>query len=253
MWHTRVSLYHYLIVNKTDFFLPINKTDLTQIVIWCKVCYFFGKKSVNKLLIVFFNDDFRALHETQNRAKGGLTRLQFFLLVLTASFAYYIVPNYFFPSITALSFVCWIWKDSVTAQQIGSGLRGLGIGSFALDWNTVAGFLGSPLATPGFAIVNTMVGFFIVLYIAIPITYWTNTFDAKRFPLFSSHVFDSTGATYNVSRILNSDTFKFNQQEYDSYSKIYLSTVFTYTYALSFATLAATVSHVVLFHGRYVI
>lgn len=45
---------------------------------------------------------------------------------------------------------------------------GLGIGSFALDWSTVASFLGSPLATPGFAIINIMTGFFIVLYISDP-------------------------------------------------------------------------------------
>lgn len=172
-------------------------------------------------------------------------------MVLTSSFAYYIVPNYLFPSITALSFVCWIWKDSVTAQQIGSGLKGLGIGSFALDWATTAAFMGSPLAAPGFAIINIMVGFFIVLYIMIPIAYWTNAFEAKRFPIYSAHVFDISGARYNVSRILNETTFEFIHQGYDSYSRIYLSVLFAFAYGLSFATLAATVSHVALFHGRY--
>ncbi|XP_039027289.1 oligopeptide transporter 1-like [Hibiscus syriacus] len=63
---------------------------------------------------------FRALHDDEVRSKGGLTRLQFFLVVFISSFAYYIVPNYLFPSITALSFVCWLWKDSVTAQIIGA-------------------------------------------------------------------------------------------------------------------------------------
>ncbi|KAG6527159.1 hypothetical protein ZIOFF_009253 [Zingiber officinale] len=50
---------------------------------------------------------------------------------------YSIIPAYFFQSITALSFVCWIWKDSITAQQIGSGMNGLGIGSISLDWMTI--------------------------------------------------------------------------------------------------------------------
>ena len=86
----------------------------------------------------------RALHEDEKRPKGGMTRLQFFLIVFIASFAYYIVPNYLFPSISAISFICLIFKNSVTAQQIGSGVYGLGIGSFGLDWSTVAGFLGSP-------------------------------------------------------------------------------------------------------------
>ncbi|KAL4628029.1 hypothetical protein ACB092_05G208600 [Castanea dentata] len=193
---------------------------------------------------------YMALHDVETRPKGGLTRLQFFIVVLVTSFSYYIVPNYLFPSITALSFVCWIWKDSVTAQQIGSGLRGLGIGSFALDWSTVAGFLGSPLATPGFAIINIMAGFFIVLYIVIPIAYWTNSYEAKRFPIYSSHVFNSNGGKYNVSVVLNDTTFQFNQDGYDGYSKINLSIFFVYAYGIGFAVLAATISHVALFHGR---
>ncbi|KAH7545404.1 oligopeptide transporter 1 [Ziziphus jujuba] len=193
---------------------------------------------------------FRALHEDEKRPKGGLTRLQFFLIVLISSFAYYIVPNYLFPSISAISFVCWIWKNSVTAQQIGSGTHGLGVGSFGLDWSTVAGFLGSPLATPGFAIINIMAGFFIFLYILIPIAYWTNSFNARSFPMFSSHVFDANGRSYNVSEVLNDSNFQFNEQGYDAYSQVNLSIIFAYTYGLSFATLAATLSHVALFHGR---
>lgn len=193
---------------------------------------------------------FRALHEKEVRPKGGQTRLQFFLLVLITSFAYYLIPNYFFPSIAALSFVCWIYKDSVTAQQIGSGRYGLGIGSFAFDWSAASSFLGSPLATPGFAIINILVGFFLTLYVLTPITYWNNIYNAKRFPIFSSHVFDVHGTTYNTSRILNKKTFQFDQAGYDSYSQIHLSIFFAFTYGLSFATLTATLSHVALFHGR---
>ncbi|XP_068641580.1 oligopeptide transporter 1-like [Aristolochia californica] len=193
---------------------------------------------------------FRALHEEEKRLKGGLTRLQFFLIVLISSFAYYIVPNYLFPSITALSFICWIWKNSVTAQQIGSGISGLGLGSFAVDWSTVAGFLGSPLATPGFAIINVMVGFVIIVYIIIPVAYWTNSYQAKKFPIFSSHVFDADGKPYDVTRVLDSKTFKFDEASYLDYSQVNLSIFFVFTYGLSFASLAATLSHVALFHGK---
>ncbi|GKA53381.1 oligopeptide transporter 1-like protein, partial [Tanacetum coccineum] len=48
--------------------------------------------------------------------------------------------------------------DSVTAQQIGSSMRRLGVGAFGLDWATLSAFLGSPLATPGFAIMNIFAG-----------------------------------------------------------------------------------------------
>ncbi|XVF70922.1 hypothetical protein PTKIN_Ptkin11bG0200900 [Pterospermum kingtungense] len=193
---------------------------------------------------------FRTLHGKEKREKGGHTRLQFFLVVLISSFAYYIIPGYLFQSISAFSIACWFWKDSITAQHIGSGLNGLGIGSFGLDWSTVASFLGSPLATPLFAILNTMLGFFLFLYVLTPIAYWSNSYQARRFPLISSHTFDATGNAYNITRILNQQTFDINLPEYNNYGKIYLSVTFAFLYGLSFATLTATISHVALFDGK---
>lgn len=140
--------------------------------------------------------------------------------------------------------ICLLDMDSVTAQQIGLGILGLGLGSLALDWSTVAGFLGSPLATPGFAIVNNLVGFILVVYVVLPFAYWNNLYDAKWFPIIPPHLFDANGNLYNTSAVVIEKTFEFNKQGYDTYSKVPL------TYDLSFATLAATISHVALFHRR---
>ncbi|KAM7277743.1 hypothetical protein ACFE04_004877 [Oxalis oulophora] len=193
---------------------------------------------------------FRALHEDEKRSKGGVTRLQFFIIVLLCSFAYYIIPGYFFPTLSAISLLCLIWKDSITAHQIGSGLHGLGIGSFGLDWSTVSSFLGSPLATPLFAIINTLVGFALFMYVLLPIAYWTNSNEAKRFPIFTSQTFDQDGHVYNITRILDAKNFDINLNAYNSYSKLYLSIMFAFYYGLSFAGLTSSMSHVVLFHGK---
>ncbi|XP_071705682.1 oligopeptide transporter 1-like [Rutidosis leptorrhynchoides] len=193
---------------------------------------------------------FRALHEEEKRQKGGITRLQFFMIVLITSFSYYVVPNYLFQSITALSFICWIWKDSFTAQQIGSGLKGYGIGAFGLDWATVASFLGSPLATPGFAMVNMLIGYVIIFYIVVPLSYWNNWYEARRFPMYAFKTYNADGTKYNVTKVLDPATFSFNQTGYDEYGKVNLSILFVLAYGLSFASLAATVSHVLLYHGR---
>ncbi|KAJ9672443.1 hypothetical protein PVL29_025881 [Vitis rotundifolia] len=193
---------------------------------------------------------FRTLHETEKRSKGGLTRLQFFVIVFISSFTYYLVPGFLFPSISCISIACLIWKNSITAQQIGSGIHGLGLGSFGLDWSTVAGFLGSPLASPAFAIVNVLAGFALIVYIILPISYWANAYDAKKFPIFSSRTFDSTGQPYNLTRILDTKTFSIDQAGYDAYSKIYLTVFFAFSYGINFSTLTAAISHVALFHGK---
>lgn len=138
-------------------------------------------------------------------------------------------------------------------QQIGSGLKGLGVLSFGLDWNTVAGFLGNPLVTPAFAVFNLMAGFAMMVYVITPIAYWTNSFNAKKYPMFTSHVFDDQGITYNTTRILDSKTFSINMTEYDSYSRINLGVMFAYTYGMGFAGLTAALTHVALHNGKYVL
>lgn len=192
---------------------------------------------------------FRALHEKEVRPKGGLTRNQFFLIALTCSFAYYVLPGYLFPMVTSLSWICWIYPNSVLAQQLGSGLYGLGIGCLGIDWSTISSYLGSPLATPWFAVANVGVGFVLVMYVITPLAYWLNLYDAKTFPIFSEDLFTSTGQDYNISLIVNSD-FELDLTAYEKYGPIHLSTFFAVTYGVGFAALTATVVHVGLFHGK---
>ncbi|RWR87641.1 oligopeptide transporter 7-like protein [Cinnamomum micranthum f. kanehirae] len=192
---------------------------------------------------------FRALHEKERRPKGGLTRNQFFLISLICSFAYYVLPGYLFTMLTSLSWICWIFPHSILAQQLGSGLYGLGLGVIGLDWSTISSYLGSPLASPWFATANVAVGFVIVMYVMTPITYWLNVYNAKTFPIFSDELFTSTGQEYNITSIINSK-FQLDVQAYEKEGPLYLSTFFAMTYGIGFAALTATIVHVLLFHGR---
>lgn len=150
---------------------------------------------------------------------------------------------------TSFSWVCWLAPNSVLVQQIGSGLQGLGIGSFGLDWTTISSYLGSPLASPWFATANVAVGFVLVMYVMTPITYWLNIYNAKNFTLFSSELFMSNGTVYDISQIVDSN-FQFDENAYQKYGPIHLSTFFAMAYGLGFATLSATVVHILLFNGR---
>ncbi|CAN6448303.1 unnamed protein product [Victoria cruziana] len=190
---------------------------------------------------------FRALHEKEVRSRRGTTRLQFFFIV---SFAYYIVPNYLFPFVSAFSIGCVIWKDSVLAQQLTSGYRGLGIGAFGLDWATISSYLGSPIATPGHAILNIMAGFLLFLYVLVPIAYWTDSYHAKRFPLISSGIFDAAGRRYDPASVIDPKTFRFDPEGYAKVGPMHLSSFFVLAYGLNFATLSAVFTHIILFHGR---
>lgn len=155
-----------------------------------------------------------------------------------------------FTMLTTISWTCWLAPNSILVQQIGSGMRGLGVASVGIDWSTISSYLGSPLASPWFATANITVGFILVMYVITPIAYWFNMYNAKNFPIFSSKLFTGDGSVYNISTIVSSE-FHLDRDAYGKNGSVHLSTFFAVTYGLGFAALSATVVHVILFHGRY--
>ncbi|MBA0720780.1 hypothetical protein Golax_008384 [Gossypium laxum] len=187
------------------------------------------------------------MHEKDNSRNS---RGKFFLIALICSFSWYVFPGYLFPTLSAISWVCWAFPKSVTAQQIGSGMQGIGIGSFAVDWSVIASFLGSPLVTPFFAIVNIFVGFALFLYVVLPTAYWgLNLYQARNFPIFSSHLFNHKGEPYNVSGIVNQN-FEIDMPAYEQQGLVNLSVFFSLTYGIGFAAIISTLSHVAVFNGK---
>ncbi|KAK9166192.1 hypothetical protein Scep_001383 [Stephania cephalantha] len=190
---------------------------------------------------------FRALHEKEDKR---MSRAKFFLIAMICSFCWNLIPGYLFNTLSSVSWVCWAFSKSVTAQQLGSGMRGLGLGAFSLDWTTIASFLFSPLICPFFAIVNVFIGYAMIIYLVMPIAYWGfNLYNAKTFPIFSSHLFTGQGQPYNISAIVN-EKFEIDMLKYESQGKISLSMFFALTYGFGFATIAATLTHVAFFYGR---
>ncbi|GFP86851.1 oligopeptide transporter 4 [Phtheirospermum japonicum] len=159
-------------------------------------------------------------------------------------------PGYLFPTLTSISWICWTFSKSVTAQQLGSGLRGLGLGALTLDWTAVASFLFSPLICPFFAIMNVFAGYALIIYIVLPTAYWGfDLYGASKFPIFSSHLFTAQGQKYNITAIVN-DKFELDLEKYKEQGRIHLSMFFALTYGFGFATIAATLTHVGCFYGR---
>ncbi|CAK9136949.1 unnamed protein product [Ilex paraguariensis] len=192
---------------------------------------------------------FRALHEKEGSGQR-MSRAKFFLIALICSFSWYLVPGYLFSTLSTISWVCWVFSKSVTAQQLGSGMRGLGLGAVTLDWSVVASFLFSPLICPFFAIVNVFLGYAMVIYVVMPIGYWgLDLYGARRFPIFSSHLFTAQGQRYNISAIVN-NKFELDLVQYEQQGRLHLSMFFALTYGFGFATVASTLTHVGLFYGR---
>lgn len=179
-----------------------------------------------------------------------MSKGKFFTIALICSFAWYVVPGYLFGTLSIISWVCWIFPHSVTAHQIGSGKNGLGLGSFSLDWTTIASFLGNPLVTPFFATANIIVGYILLIYLLIPVAYWgLNLYNAKNFPIYSSKLFTASGQEYNVTAIVN-DKFEIDMQAYLEQGRINMSVFFSVSYGIGFAAIVSSLTHVAIFNGR---
>ncbi|KAJ7638950.1 OPT oligopeptide transporter [Roridomyces roridus] len=196
---------------------------------------------------------FNMLHSTEYAGVGnlgGFSRERFFYIALACSAIWYILPGYLFTALSYFSWVCWIAPNNNTVNQLFGVNYGLGMGLLSFDWAQIA-YIGSPLATPWWAEANVAVGFIFFFWILTPALYFTNTWYSKYMPISSGGSFDNTGATYNVTRILNAQG-TFDEVAYDAYSPLFLSTTFAISYGLSFASITATITHAFLFFRKQI-
>jgi OPT family small oligopeptide transporter len=187
---------------------------------------------------------FNTLHSEQYAGigrLGGLSRERFFVYVFTGAFLWYFFPGYLFQALSWFSWVTWIRPDDAVISQLFGYVHGMGMSVITFDWAQIA-YNGSPLATPWWATANVIVGFVVFYWIVTPILYFKNTWYSLYMPISSRTSYDNTQHTYNVTRILTSES-TFNATAYEEYSPIFIPTAFVMSYALSFASITATIVH----------
>ncbi|KIJ19317.1 hypothetical protein PAXINDRAFT_174878 [Paxillus involutus ATCC 200175] len=182
--------------------------------------------------------------------RGGISRERFFFYAWIAGVCWYFVPGYLFVALSYFSWVCWIAPKNIVVNQLFGYVNGLGMSLVTFDWAQIT-YIGSPLATPWWAEANVAFGFVFFFWILTPILYYTNTWYSKYMPISSRISYDNTGASYDVSIIVNADA-SFNITAYEAYSPLFLSTTFAMSYALSFASITATLMHAFLFFRKQI-
>ncbi|VDB86558.1 unnamed protein product [Peniophora sp. CBMAI 1063] len=180
----------------------------------------------------------------------GISRERFFFYGFSAAALYYILPGYLFTALSTFSWVTWIRPNNGTVNQLFGYSSGLGMSILTFDWNNIA-FIGSPLATPWWAEANVTFGFVFFYWLLAPILYYTNTWWSAYLPMMSRQAFDNRGQVYNVSAILSPEG-TLDVEKYKQYSPLFLSTAFAMSYAMSFASITATLVHAVLYFRKQI-
>ncbi|KAF9114931.1 hypothetical protein BGW39_003224, partial [Mortierella sp. 14UC] len=172
---------------------------------------------------------FNTLHKEEDLAPGQWTRFRFFCVAALVMFVYQWIPGFIFPVLGAINWICWINPKNPILAQIG-GNNALGIGTISLDWNNIVSYLGSPLVVPWWAQVNMATGFFLIAYVMVPIAYYTNLWDAQRFPMLTSGLFRVDGDKYNYKAVLDPVTKNLEQTGYAKEGSLRITTFFALVY-----------------------
>ncbi|KAJ5194881.1 uncharacterized protein N7498_008319 [Penicillium cinerascens] len=190
------------------------------------------------------------LHSRANRIADGwrISRLRFFLYVMTGAFLWYFFPGLIFTALSYFTWVCWIAPKNVIVNQLFGMQTGLGLSPITFDWSQIA-YNTNPLLSPAWAAMNVFAGFAFFYWIVTPVLYYTNTWFTAYLPLMTADVYDNTGAFYDTARVISADK-TLDAAEYRKYSPPFLSATFAFVYGLSFAAITSVLTHIAIWHGR---
>ncbi|KAG6000246.1 hypothetical protein E4U43_001656 [Claviceps pusilla] len=179
---------------------------------------------------------------------GNMPRYRWFALVTAGAFVYYFIPGFLAQFLSVFAFATWLAPQNPVVNQIFGGTTGLSLLPITFDWTQISGYVGSPLIPPWHAIANTLTGVVTFYVIGCTILHFSGAWYAKFLPMSDSSTYDNTGALYNTSRVLNPD-LTLNEEAYEKYSPLFLSTTFAVSYGLSFAAISSLIVYTYL-HNR---
>ncbi|KAI8076459.1 OPT family small oligopeptide transporter [Gilbertella persicaria] len=194
---------------------------------------------------------FRSFHLPDSEWTG-ISRFRYFLYCFGGMFVYYWLPGYFFQVLTFFSWACWIKPSNHVLSQLTGGYSGLGMLAISFDWSTIVSFLGSPLVVPWWATANIAVGAALVSWVIVPALYYSNTWNAQKFPILTSTLFTKDGDRWNNSIVLNPDK-TLNEEAYAEYGPLYMASFFAFTYGIMFAGVTSILTHTFLYHGKDIV
>ena len=114
-----------------------------------------------------------------------------------------LVPRLYFPGFIVFSWITWIKPNNVIINQVFGSSSGLGMipNNIALDWNQIAGYIGSPLIPPASVIATIFGSIVVIFWIVVPAIHYSNTWYSQYLPISSTGSFDRFQQTYNVSKL----------------------------------------------------
>lgn len=174
-----------------------------------------------------------------------MSRYKFFFVVFCGMFAYFWLPGYLFQALSMFAWMTWIRPNNFNLNTVTGSISGLGFNPVStFDWN-VLGTYWYPLAYPFFSFVQQYLGAALGGLIILAL-YYTNTSGTAYLPINSSDIFDNTGNSYNITRVVSPSTGVLDEAAYQAYSPAFYSAGNLLVYGAFFAFYPLTMVFILL-------
>ena len=193
-----------------------------------------------------------ALFETQRRQLRQPTRLakkqmRIFWGVLVGITLWQFLPEYVFPMVSSLAFLCWVAPENATANFIGSGLGGMGFLNLSFDWANISNYnAGLPLfLSPWWSQVVLFCSFAFCCWFLLPLAKWGGL-GFYDYGLMSNRLFTADGDKYPVTELITPQN-TFNQTAYDQLGPVYAGTQELWSIFFDIASYISGYTWIILF------
>jgi len=175
----------------------------------------------------------------------SISRYRFFFYVFSAMFVYFWFPGFIFPALSLFAWMTWISPDNFNLNMITGSSMGLGFNPIStFDWNVLSVY-SAPLAYPFFAFSQQFAGTVLGGLIIIAL-YWSNVSWSAYLPINSSGIFDNTGNSYQIRKVVYPNSAVLNEEAYKAYSPAFYSAGNLVVYGAFFAFYPLTMVFIVL-------
>ncbi|RFU28729.1 hypothetical protein B7463_g7615, partial [Scytalidium lignicola] len=193
-----------------------------------------------------------ALFETQKKQRETPSRvsrkqMKVFFGVLFGITLWQFLPEYVFPMLGSLAFLCWVAPHNKIANFLGSGFGGMSVLNLTLDWSSISSLSNSNslFVTPWWTQVIIFLAFVCNCWILIPAAKWGNL-GSWKLQLMSNRIFTVDGDPYPVNSIITPD-ISFNQTAYEQYGPIYVGTQQLWNMFFDYASYTSALSWICFF------
>ncbi|KAI2638773.1 OPT superfamily oligopeptide transporter [Hypomontagnella submonticulosa] len=193
-----------------------------------------------------------ALFETQSRQNKNPTptarkQMRVFWWVLLGITLWQFLPEYAFPMLNSMAFLCWVAPHNPIANFIGSGLGGMGFLNLTFDWANISNYnAGVPLfLSPWWSQVVLFCSFVMSCWVLLPAAKWGGL---GGYPhcLMTNRACTADGDKYPVTSLVTPQN-TFNQTAYEEYGTLHLGVHYLWSIFFDYASYVSAYSWIAFF------